>query len=98
MIKLLMPDIFVDSYEEVNKEMLLQRKISCLICDIDNTLAPHDVERPDEKVIKYIKSLKEAGINVFFVSNNKKARVAYFCRDLDCDYFSFCVKTIEACL
>lgn len=59
---------------EFFKEMGIDR----VIFDIDNTIAPYDKAKPDEKAVAYINSLKNAGIEVMFVSNNEKERVDIF--------------------
>ncbi|MBR6563049.1 MAG: YqeG family HAD IIIA-type phosphatase [Clostridia bacterium] len=72
------PDMaFCDVYT-ITPEALNELGIKGIIFDIDNTIAPYEVECPTERMKDYFVSLREAGIKMAFVSNNKDARVSRF--------------------
>lgn len=92
MIKLFIPKMYVRSFKTLSLEALWEKGIKVLICDIDNTLAPHDVEVPGEEAIKFINRAKEIGFKVAIASNNTKDRVALFTKDLDIFYINSALK------
>lgn len=86
MKKFLTPDAYVNSFYDITPEMLKNKGISGLILDVDNTLVATHIKEADEKVISFIRSLKEHGIKAIIVSNGGKRRVELFCEPLDIDY------------
>ena len=49
-----------------------------IILDIDNTLEPYEHPLPGDHVIRWLESLKAAGIKAAIVSNNGRERVELF--------------------
>lgn len=94
MLKLFTPDYYIHSFATLRPEYLKERGIRLLICDIDNTLVPHDVAVPDEKAVKFIHGMQEAGIRVVFISNNVEERVATFAKDFQADCYPFAMKPL----
>ena len=45
-MKLFTPDYYVESYRAIDLERLKRQGIALLVCDIDNTLVPHDHAEP----------------------------------------------------
>ena len=80
MLKLFTPDYYIHSFSALRPEYLLEHGIRLLVCDIDNTLVPHDVALPDEKAVQFIRGMQEAGIRVVFISNNVEERVETFAK------------------
>ncbi len=81
--KYLIPDVFFDDIYQITPEFLKSEGIDALILDIDNTLVTYDDPVPTESVLKWFRSMEEAGIKMGFVSNNSDpARVTTFNRDL----------------
>jgi len=79
----LIPSRLFERYQDVTPELLRQAGVSLLLCDLDYTLAPKSVRRPDPALRAWIASLKAAGIQVMIVSNNRSGtRVTEFCADL----------------
>ena len=76
------PKIYVDSIYDVPYKRLIQRNIEGLIFDIDNTLAPFDIDEPNDKLVKFIAKLKSMGFKICLVSNNKECRVQVFNKKL----------------
>lgn len=61
--------------------------MTLLLTDLDYTLAPKAVRRPDDALRQWIDGLKDAGITVMIVSNNRSGvRVTEFCGDLGIGY------------
>ncbi|MBQ9848361.1 MAG: YqeG family HAD IIIA-type phosphatase [Clostridia bacterium] len=82
----LRPDIaFYDIYT-ITPEALEELGVKGIVFDIDNTVAPYEVERPDADMQRYFAELKNAGIKMAFVSNNQGARVTTFNESLGLFY------------
>ncbi len=84
---LLTPDYIFSSYADVKPEFLRSLGIKALLIDIDNTLAPYEQDEPDEKILSWLASLKENGINAALISNNHPPRVELFNRSLGLDAY-----------
>ena len=83
----LVPDRVFSKYEEITPEMLGELGITLLLSDLDFTLAPKSVSRPDEGLRQWIAALGAAGITLMIVSNNRSGRrVTDFCADLGVGY------------
>ena len=83
----LIPDLLLAGYGDLTPQMLAERGIRLLLCDLDYTLAPRYVSRPDDRLRAWLASMKHTGVRVMILSNNRSpARVERFCRDLGIDY------------
>lgn len=83
----LIPARLFGSYREVTPELLRRHGVTLLLSDLDYTLAPKSVGRPDDALRAWIGELKAAGIQVMIVSNNRSGtRVTEFCADLGIPY------------
>ena len=78
MYKKFLPSEFVKSVFDISPERLIEKGIRGIITDLDNTLVEWD--RPDAtpKLVNWLKSMKDAGIQVTIVSNNNELRVKSF--------------------
>lgn len=83
----LIPGRVFSKYEEITPELLQELGITLLLSDLDFTLAPKSVRRPDEGLRRWIAALGAAGITLMIVSNNRSGRrVSEFCADLGVAY------------
>ncbi|MCR0328881.1 YqeG family HAD IIIA-type phosphatase [[Clostridium] innocuum] len=94
MLKLFTPDYYIHSFAALRPQYLKEHGIRLLVCDIDNTLVPHDVAVPDEKAVRFIRGMQKAGIRVVFISNNVEERVMTFAKGLDADCYPFAMKPL----
>ena len=91
----LRPDRLLAAYDNVTPELLRQKGVRLLLCDLDYTLAPKSVKTPPEGVKPWIDGLKAAGITVMILSNNRSGkRVDEFCRQLGIDYVGHAQKPL----
>lgn len=81
------PDIYIESFETLDLDRLKEKGIKFLLCDIDNTMIPHDEPHPSPEAIAFFKKLKDEGFGAALISNNHKNRVETFARELDLQYF-----------
>lgn len=83
----LIPSRLFERYQEVTPELLRGAGVTLLLSDLDFTLAPKSVRRPDPALRAWIAEMKAAGIQVMIVSNNRSGtRVTEFCADLGIPY------------
>ena len=80
--KYLVPDLLLSSFREITPALLAEKGIRYILSDIDNTLAPYEIEEPTDNIIAWIASLEKAGIKVAFISNNHPERVELFNRSI----------------
>lgn len=86
MLRLFVPNMYIKNFQCLNLEKLRSMGIKVLICDIDNTLAPHDESKPTDGAIQFINTAISMGFHIAVVSNNTKERVRTFCEGLDVYY------------
>ena len=94
MLKLFNPNYYIHRYTALRPAFLKEQGIQLLICDIDNTLVPHDVAVPDDEAIAFLKSIQDAGIQIVFISNNVEERVATFAKGLNIPFYPFAMKPL----
>lgn len=83
----LVPDRVLDCYADLTPAYLNEQGITLLLSDLDYTLAPRSVRRPDQPLRDWIAALRAEGITLMIVSNNRSGRrVTEFCADLGVDY------------
>jgi len=83
----LVPDVLFDDYHQLTPAFLAERNICLLLSDLDFTLAPKSVRRPDDALKAWIRELGENGIQFMIVSNNRSGkRVKEFCAELGVPY------------
>ena len=83
----LIPDRVFDRYSDITAQMLLDRGVKLLLCDLDYTLAPRAVAVPDDALRRWLGEMRSAGITVMILSNNRSGeRVDTFCKDLGIPY------------
>lgn len=74
------PDILFPHIYEITPDFLKEQGVRGLILDLDNTIAPYEIAEPTEGMTAWFRSMKNAGIRLAFVSNNKGDRVKLFNR------------------
>ncbi len=79
---LLTPDYVFPTFRDVTPEFLNAIGIRALVIDIDNTLAPYEVDEPDQAIKDWFASLDSHGIKASLISNNHPPRVELFNRTL----------------
>lgn len=82
MLKILTPDLHVESVLKLDLKKLKDNNIKGLIIDIDNTLVSWDIKYASEKTKEWLLNLEKEGFNVCLVSNNTEDRVVTFNEEL----------------
>ena len=79
----LVPEYSFDKFDSVTADFLLSIGVKGILLDIDNTLEPYENLVPGERVISWLSSLSAVGIKAAFVSNNNRARLDCFNKELN---------------
>ncbi len=83
----LIPDRVLRRYTDLTPALLERWGIRLLLCDLDYTLAPRSVARPDQALRTWLADLEAAGVTVMILSNNRSGRrVNAFCGQLGIPY------------
>ena len=83
----LIPHQVLERYTQVTPQLLERLGVRLLLCDLDYTLAPKSVPRPDDALRAWLAACRDAGVTVMILSNNRSSRrVETFCRDLGISY------------
>jgi len=77
------PDVMLQSLQEMDLQALKDKGIQGIAFDIDNTLVPHGKEATPE-AISFIHQLSENGFLVCLLSNNHEERVTPFAKAVSC--------------
>ncbi|KJS11777.1 MAG: HAD family hydrolase [Peptococcaceae bacterium BRH_c8a] len=72
---ILYPNMYVPSVTEINPDELKARGIRNLLLDLDNTIVRRDRDKFPPEVEKWLRGLRDRGINLCIVSNNGTGRV-----------------------
>lgn len=78
------PDLYYKSVYDINYNKLKQRKIKCLLFDLDNTIAPYSEEVPNQDV-KELFHMLSGDFKVIIMSNSPKSRLRPFKEILNVD-------------
>ncbi len=82
------PTYVFKSVSDIEFSFLQEKGIRALILDLDNTLTTHNNPHPAEKVTDWIADMKNNGIKMMIVSNNRAERVTPFAENLGLDFVS----------
>ncbi len=78
----LIPNYAFEKLTDVTPEFLKGEGIEFLMLDLDNTVSPYGVLEPTEEAYSWFANMKQNGIELFFVSNNKGSRPEVFASKL----------------
>lgn len=79
------PDIYQKSIYTIDYDKLLNRGIKYLLFDLDNTIVPVTLRKPNKKIKELFEDLKEKGFTLIIFSNSNKKRIKPFKDDLEVD-------------
>lgn len=80
--KWLLPDLCLPGYGALTPEFCLSHGFTHIVSDIDNTLVTYDDAEPTEELRIWLRQMRENGLEIAFLSNNKPPRVERFNRTL----------------
>lgn len=79
------PDIYQKSIYTINYKTLQKSGITCLIFDLNNTIAPLSMEIPDQNLKDLFAYLERLQFKLVILSNDSKSRVEPFKEKLNVD-------------
>ena len=82
MRRLFTADYYFDNIYQITPEFLKSISVDVLTADLDNTIADYDTPDPTPEILDWFEKMREGGIRIAIVSNNNRARVERFCKDL----------------
>ncbi len=85
MFQKLYPREYIDSTYSIDFEAYYAAGFRGIIFDIDNTLVPHGADA-DDRAVELFERLAKIGFEICLLSNNKKARVERFNKDVNVNY------------
>lgn len=86
------PTWMVDAIYQITPEQLHKHKISAVLTDLDNTLIAWDNPDGTEELFHWLEEMKNAGIPVVVVSNNKSSRIKRAIERFELAYVSRAMK------
>ena len=95
MFKKFIPIKFVQRFEDLDSDWLINQNKKLLLCDIDNTLVAPDDPVNNDKVKAFISNLNTAGIEVVLISNNTEDRVNKFNEGLGLKTYPMALKPFK---
>ena len=78
------PFAHAQSIYEIPVDFYKKQGVSVLLIDLDNTLDSYRLSLPTERAVKQLNALKESGLEVIIVSNNRGKRVRTYAQAAQC--------------
>lgn len=85
------PNIYIKDIYQIPIAKLKKDGIKALVFDLDNTIAMTSEKCPNDKVVKYFKTLKK-DFTLFILSNSPRKRVKPFGDKLEVKYYHLSLK------
>ena len=76
----LLPDLITDKLTDLTPELLLDRGITLLMLDFDNTIVPYTTDVPRPEMAQWLSNMLASAVQICVVSNSRKPRVQVFCQ------------------
>jgi len=95
MYKYFVANEYVKNVFEINLENLKSAGKKVILTDLDNTLVASNVAEPTEEILEFLSKAKKLGFKVYIVSNNNRARVEKFAKNLDIEAYYNALKPLK---
>ena len=86
------PDFLLEAVYQLDAESLKRQNIKAVLVDLDNTLIAWNNPDGTAELKSWLKDMKDAGIDVMVVSNNKQERVKRAVEKFDVPFTSRAMK------
>ncbi|NLO21542.1 MAG: YqeG family HAD IIIA-type phosphatase [Syntrophomonadaceae bacterium] len=83
MLKMIYPDIYVDSIHDIALDELKKSQIKGFIMDLDNTITLWNSNEISMQVEEWFKKIKSMGFKACILSNNGEKRIVKVAQQLD---------------
>lgn len=94
-INMFKPNLYISKFNVLTSDMLKKNHCHVLLCDIDNTLIPHDQKEASQEAITFLNQLHNDKITIVLISNNNEKRVSHFMKDLAHVYYPSAKKPLK---
>lgn len=81
--KLIRPDEFYSDLLQIDFESFYQRGFRLIMLDVDNTLARHGSQQPDDYARQVIARIQAAQLKCWIISNGGERRVSHYAATLN---------------
>lgn len=78
MLKLLQPDLYVESFHHIDFDFLKEQGIKAICSDLDNTLVTWETDQANFELLDWLKRARAAGFELYLISNAVPKRFAHF--------------------
>lgn len=82
------PTYYAKNLYAVDPAFFVEIGVKVLVLDLDNTLASYKEKEASTTTINYLEQLKEKGLKVYLVSNNKGPRVKHYAESANLEYIA----------
>ena len=82
MLRLVTPDLRLQSVLELDPPRLRQMGLDALLLDVDCTLKSYRAERPAPEVIEWLERIRAAGVTLCLLSNGRARRIGRLAESL----------------
>ncbi len=82
MLRLVTPDLRLQSVLELDPPRLRQMGLDALLLDVDCTLKSYRAERPAPEVIEWLERIRAAGVTLCLLSNGRAGRIGRLAESL----------------
>ena len=89
------PDLYAKSIHYIDYDKLKGRGIKCLLFDLNNTITPVSLKKPNKKIKDLFTKLKNMGFKIIIFSNSHKKRLKPFKDELEVDCAFKCMKPLK---
>jgi HAD superfamily phosphatase (TIGR01668 family) len=76
------PSLHLHSIYDIDFDQLKEKGIKGIITNLDNTLVEQDSPNATEKLVRWLQGIRDRGLKVVIVSNDKELPVSSFARPL----------------
>ncbi len=91
------PTIYVNKVTDIDNDLLQKHKIKAVLLDIDNTLSPHNINKPFDGVNEWLDEIKKLKIKLLILSNRSNIQsVDSFAKKLNLEYVANAKKPFQA--
>ncbi len=94
MLRLLVPHYRVASVRELTPERLEQWQLRALLLDVDCTLKRYRAQGLSDEVVRWLETMRAAGVGLCLVSNGRARRIAGVAEELGLPYVAQALKPL----
>lgn len=95
MFKIFTPFAHAKTVYEIDVNFYIKNNISCVFCDLDNTLDAYNVFSPRKEAFELKQNLEKHGIKLYILSNNHNKRVNDYAKELGVECLSMARKPFK---